>query len=69
MKNNFFKTFLNFTKNLKTTGAVYKTNKKVEQEVCSKIDNTSKVVIEFGTGYGNITQEILKRMPKDSCNQ
>ena len=65
MKNNFFKTFLNFTKNLKTTGAVYKTNKKVELEVCSKIDNTSKIVIEFGTGYGNITQEILKRMPKD----
>lgn len=65
MKNNFFKTFLNFTKNLKTTGAVYKTSKRVERELCSKIDKDSKIVIEFGTGYGNITQEILKRLPKD----
>ena len=65
MKKNIFKTFINFTKNLKTTGAIYKTNKKVEQELCSKIDESTKVVVEFGTGYGNITQEILRRLPDD----
>lgn len=65
MKKDFFKTLINFTKNLKTTGAFYKTNKKVEQELCSKIDQDCKVVVEFGTGYGNITQEILRHLPKD----
>jgi len=64
-KNNFFKTFINFTKNLKTTGALYKTNKKVERELCSKIEESTKVVVEFGTGYGNVTLEILKRLPDD----
>ena len=65
MKNKFLKTFINFTKNLKTTGAVYKTNKKVENDLCSKINEDCKVVVEYGTGYGNITQEILKRLPAD----
>jgi len=63
--NNFFKTFINFTKNLKTTGAVYKTNKSVERDLCAKIDEATKIVVEFGTGYGNVTLEILKRLPDD----
>ena len=64
-KSNFFKTLINFTKNLKTTGAVYKTNKKVERDLCSKIDESTKIVVEFGTGYGNVTLEILKKLPDD----
>lgn len=60
-----FKTFFNFTKNLKTTGAVYKTNKKVERSLCAKINESTKIVVEFGTGYGNVTLEILKRLPDD----
>ena len=65
MKNKIFKTFINFTKNLKTTGAIYKTTKAVEKSLCSKIDESTKIVVEFGTGYGNITQEILRRLPDD----
>lgn len=60
------KTFLNFTKNIKTTGAVYKTSKGVEKEITSKLNEQSKIVIEFGMGYGNITTQILKRLPPDA---
>jgi len=60
------KTFVNFTKNIKTTGAVYKTSKGVEKEITAKLNENSKFVIEFGTGYGNITTQILKRLPADA---
>ncbi len=66
MENTFLKTVINFTKNIKTTGAFYKTSKKVEREICSKIDENSKIVIEFGTGFGNITKRLLSRLPADA---
>ncbi len=65
MKNNIFKTFINFTKNIKTTGAMFNSTKSVEKALCAKIDESTKIVVEFGTGYGNITQAILRRLPDD----
>ena len=66
MENTFLKTVINFTKNIKTTGAFYKTSKKVEREICSNIDKNCKVVVEFGTGFGNITKRILSHLPPDA---
>lgn len=60
-----FKTLVNFTKNIKTTGAIYKTSSKVEDRLTQYISNNSKVVVEFGPGYGNVTKKILSRLPTD----
>lgn len=65
MSTSIIKTFLNFTKNIKTTGAFFETSSRVENEICSKIGPQSKLVIEFGTGYGNLTAKILDALPKD----
>ncbi|MEM1121111.1 MAG: hypothetical protein AAGJ18_11735 [Bacteroidota bacterium] len=65
MANTFLKSVVDFTKNVKTTGALYQTSKHIEKEICSKIDNNTKVVVEFGTGLGNITQRILDQLPAD----
>ena len=65
MTNTFFKSVIDFTKNVKTTGALYQTSKQIEKEICSKINTETKVIIEFGTGLGNITQRILDQMPAD----
>jgi phospholipid N-methyltransferase len=65
MSNTFLKSVIGFTKNVKTTGALYQTSKKIEKEVCSKINKDTKIVIEFGTGLGNITQRILQQLPPD----
>ena len=65
MANTFFKSVVDFTKNVKTTGALYQTSKQIEKEICSKIDHDTKVVVEFGTGLGNITQRILDNLPPD----
>jgi len=65
MANTFFKSVVDFTKNVKTTGALYQTSKQIEKEICSKIDQNTKVVVEFGTGLGNITQRILDKLPAD----
>lgn len=65
MANTFLKSVIDFTKNVKTTGAFYQTSKQIEQEICSKIDQHTKVVVEFGTGLGNITQRILDKLPPD----
>jgi len=65
MAKTFFKSVVDFTKNVKTTGALYQTSKQIEKEICSKIDQDTKVVVEFGTGLGNITQRILDRLPAD----
>ncbi|MCB0662782.1 MAG: methyltransferase domain-containing protein [Saprospiraceae bacterium] len=65
MSTSIFKTFLNFTRNIKTTGAIFETSARVENEICSKIGPHSKLVIEYGTGYGNLTAKILERLPKD----
>lgn len=61
----FFKTFYDFTRNLRTTGAVYETSHAAEREICSKLNGQTQVVLEFGAGHGNITREILKRLDDD----
>lgn len=65
MANTFLKSVIDFTKNVKTTGALYQTSKQIEKEICSKINQDTKVVVEFGTGLGNITQRILNQLPPD----
>ncbi len=65
MANTFLKSVVDFTKNVKTTGALYQTSKQIEKEICSKIDQETKIVVEFGTGLGNITQRILDKLPAD----
>jgi phospholipid N-methyltransferase len=65
MSTSIFKTIFNFTRNIKTTGAVFETSSRVERELCSKIGPHSKLVVEFGTGYGNITEKILEALPAD----
>ena len=65
MANTFLKSVIDFTKNVKTTGALYQTSKKIEKEICSKINTDTKIVVEFGTGLGNITQRILDQLPSD----
>lgn len=65
MAKTFLKSVVDFTKNVKTTGALYQTSKQIEKEICSKIDQNTKVVVEFGTGLGNITQRILDKLPAD----
>lgn len=65
MANTFLKSVIDFTKNVKTTGALYQTSKQIEKEICSKINENTKIIVEFGTGLGNITQRILDKMPAD----
>ncbi len=56
------KTAIQFAKNVRTTGALYETSRKVELEITRNISQKDQVVIEFGLGHGNITQEILSRL-------
>lgn len=61
-----FKTTLAFTKNIFTTGAFSETSVNVEKEITKFISSeSSKFVIEFGMGHGNLTKEILSKMPVD----
>ncbi len=60
------KTAIEYTKNLLTTGAVSETSPKTEDEISSKVNVHSKVVIELGMGHGNITKKILSRLPQDA---
>lgn len=61
------KTSFAFAKNIKTTGAFRQTSEKVEKEICRYIDiNVPQVIVELGTGHGNITKEILQRMNSSS---
>ena len=57
---------LQYTKHIFTTGAISETSREVEIEICNRLDPQGKVYVEFGMGLGNITQEILNRMPKDA---
>lgn len=61
------KTTIAFTKNLLTTGAFTETSKQVEKEITRfvKLDS-SKLIVEFGMGHGNITREILNKIGPDS---
>ncbi|GAA4889816.1 hypothetical protein GCM10023311_12390 [Flaviramulus aquimarinus] len=65
--NQKIKTSLAFAKNLLVTGAISETSRQVEIDICkhiSKEDN--KVIVEFGMGHGNITQEILNTISPTS---
>jgi len=57
---------LKYTKHILTTGAISETSREVEIEICNRFDENGKVFVEFGMGLGNITKEILNRMPKDA---
>lgn len=65
--NQKLKTSIAFTKNLLVTGAISETSRQVEIDICkhiSKEDN--KIIVEFGMGHGNITQEILNTIAPTS---
>ncbi len=57
---------LQYTKHFVTTGAISETSREVEIEICNRLDLKGKVFVEFGMGLGNITKEILDRMPADA---
>jgi phospholipid N-methyltransferase len=64
---NKFNTAIQLAKNLKTTGALYQTSKKLGIEISSRLPQKGvKVFVEFGLGHGNITQEILSKIDKDA---
>ncbi len=67
LKKNKFKTALEFTKNIFTTGAVAQTSREVEVEITKYLNaNKDLVVVEYGLGHGNITAEILSKLSKNS---
>jgi len=67
MKSSRFKTAIQLAKNIRTTGALYQTSKKVEKEIGSKFsEEPGKVFVEFGLGHGNITKATLDRISPDS---
>ncbi len=57
---------LQYTKHFVTTGAISETSREVEIEICNRLAKEGKVYVEFGMGLGNITKEILERMPADA---
>jgi len=57
---------LQYTKHLFTTGAISETSREVEIEICNRLDLEGEVFVEFGMGLGNITKEILERIPANS---
>lgn len=63
----FIKTVLNFTTNIRTTGALYETSKRAGQEVSKYVtDSHPQIIVEYGAGHGNITMAILAKMHKSS---
>jgi len=61
-----FASALQYTKHFATTGAISETSREVEIEICNNLDANGKIYVEFGMGLGNITKEILDRIPKDA---
>ncbi|PIE86900.1 MAG: hypothetical protein CSA03_03300 [Bacteroidetes bacterium] len=60
-------TSLQFIKNFFDTGAIKETSREVELEICQRIPTDRDViVVEFGMGHGNITQEILSTITPGS---
>lgn len=57
---------IQYTKNIFTTGAISETSREVEIEICNRLDSEGKIFVEFGMGLGNITKEILTRIPSDA---
>lgn len=61
------KTSLAFAKNILVTGAITETSRKVEIEICKHLPKgENKIIVEFGIGHGNITQEILNTISLSS---
>lgn len=61
------KTTIAYARNLFVTGAISETSRKVELEICRHIPRDKDVVVvEFGMGHGNITQEILNTISENS---
>lgn len=57
---NFFKEAF---KSIKTSGTVLPSSKHLVNEILKPIDfNSTKVIVEFGPGNGNITKAILKKL-------
>lgn len=49
-----------YISNILTTGAVGPTSREVEIEICAHVPTgPGKIIVEFGMGLGNITQEVL----------
>lgn len=51
-----------YLRNLKTTGALFKTSSLVEREITRNIKYKPCVVIELGMGLGNITRRIIGKL-------
>ncbi|MEL6656178.1 MAG: rRNA adenine N-6-methyltransferase family protein [Bacteroidota bacterium] len=65
--NHKFKTGLELAKNFFVTGALVETNSEVEFEICRHLPKSENaVIVEFGMGHGNITQEILNTISPTS---
>ena len=61
------RTRFKYLKNFRDTGAFKETSRKVELEICQRIPTDRDViVVEFGMGHGNITQEILSTISEGS---
>ena len=61
------KTAIAFAKNIVTVGAFKESSPQVEMEITTKLDPTKDIiVVEYGTGHGNITQAILDRISPNS---
>ncbi|TJY37910.1 class I SAM-dependent methyltransferase [Pontimicrobium aquaticum] len=61
------KTSIAFAKNILVTGAITETSRKVEIEICKQLPKEEgKIIVEFGIGHGNITQEILNTISLSS---
>jgi phospholipid N-methyltransferase len=58
---------IHYIKNILTTGAVGQTSRDVELEICAHLPaDANRVVVEFGMGLGNITQEVLNTIHTSS---
>lgn len=67
MKSSRLRTAIQLAKNIRTTGALYQTSKKVEREIGSKLsDQEGGIFVEFGLGHGNITKATLNRISSTS---
>ncbi|MDD7884666.1 class I SAM-dependent methyltransferase [Flavivirga sp. 57AJ16] len=65
--NQKLKTSIAFAKNLLVTGAISETSRQVEIDICKHISKEDhKIIVEFGMGHGNITQEILNTISPTS---
>ncbi len=57
----------NYIKNIKTTGAIYESSRYVSRNITHEINvNKAQIIIELGSGSGNITEIILSKLHPDS---